>query len=268
MSSLPASPRPSRRPDLADRRLVALSIAAAVTLAAFASLRNAIPADWMRPGSPLLQTAAIVGSLLLLAPWAFSIGKRGGLSRQPNRLFVAHVLASLAGAVLVGMHALASLAGPPLVIVACLLCLLLSGAFARLRVAPMMAATLGTKTAPFAAPDPALRARLRAIIDAKRNLLARLDPRADEALFSVTLRHWARAPRLALAYQRLVRREAELIGARRSVPAVQAWWRPLHIALAWLFVAALFAHVVVVVFFAGYAADGEIYWWHLADWGR
>ncbi len=35
---------------------------------------------------------------------------------------------------------------------------------------------------------------------------------------------------------------------------------------AWLLVAGLIAHVIIVTFFAGYAADGaEINWWHLAE---
>jgi hypothetical protein len=206
--------------------------------------------------------------LLLLVPFVFSLGKRAGVSRVPNRLFVAHVGASLLGMVLVGAHALAGHGGPPLAIVASLVLLALTGVYARLRVAGSMAATLGTKTAPFAAPDPALRERLRSLIARKRTVLERLDPAASEAVFSVTLAHWLRAPRLSLAYVRLAREEARLIGARASVGWVQAWWRPLHLALAWFFLAALLLHVVVVTLFAGYAADGPVYWWHLTDWGR
>jgi hypothetical protein len=48
----------------------------------------------------------------------------------------------------------------------------------------------------------------------------------------------------------------------------QAWWRPLHMALAWLFVLGVVIHVVTVTFFAGYVADGgPITWWHLRAWG-
>ncbi|MEZ5659879.1 MAG: hypothetical protein R3E83_15505 [Burkholderiaceae bacterium] len=261
------SPAGARRPDLANRHLVMAAVAVVLVLAAFVMLRVHLPADQMRPGSPWLQSAAIAGALLLLGPFLFSAGKRSGRSRSPNRLFIMHVATSLSGMLLVGLHASVSLSGPPLVMVICLALLLLSGAYARIRVAPMMAATLGTKRAPFAPPDPALKNRLRALIAAKTTLLSRLDPRADEALFSVTLAHWLRSPRLAWAYQRLAREESVLIGARHSVPAAQAWWRPLHMALAWLFLLALLTHVIVVLFFAGYAAgDGEIYWWHLSAW--
>ncbi|MEQ9574695.1 MAG: hypothetical protein RLN77_03860, partial [Rhodospirillales bacterium] len=98
-------------------------------------------------------------------------------------------------------------------------------------------------------------------------LLPHLAPQASEALFSPTLRHFLTAPLKSLAYARLAREEARLIGARRSVSRLQAWWRPVHMALAWLFLAGLVVHVVLVTLFAGYVADGrDIYWWHLAAW--
>ena len=57
------------------------------------------------------------------------------------------------------------------------------------------------------------------------------------------------------------------MGTRASVGFAQAWWRPLHLAIAALFVAGLLVHVVTVTFFAGYVADGgRITWWHLMDW--
>jgi hypothetical protein len=77
-----------------------------------------------------------------------------------------------------------------------------------------------------------------------------------------------RSPRLALAYRKLAREESLLLGTRRAVSAQQAWWRPLHMALAWLFVLGVVIHVVTVTFFAGYVADGgAITWWHLRAWG-
>jgi hypothetical protein len=116
-------------------------------------------------------------------------------------------------------------------------------------------------------PDDAARARLKAIVSAKQRLLAELDPAAREALFSVTLPHWVRNPRLALAYQRLAGEETRLLGTRSAVGVAQAWWRPLHMALAWIFVAGVLIHVFTVTFFAGYVADGgEITWWHLMEW--
>jgi hypothetical protein len=145
--------------------------------------------------------------------------------------------------------------------------LVASGTHARLRTARDMASTLGSKQAAFAPPDPALQKQLRRIIGEKSEILAQLEPEASEATFSVTLRHWLRRPRLASRYASLARREAALIDTRGSVGLAQAWWRPLHLALAALFLLALIIHVVTATFFAGYVAGGrEIYWWYLARW--
>ncbi|RPJ47848.1 MAG: DUF4405 domain-containing protein [Betaproteobacteria bacterium] len=131
-----------------------------------------------------------------------------------------------------------------------------------------MAATFAAKAPAFTRPDAAARERLRALIIEKRSLLTELDPLASEGTFSVNLPQFIRSPRLALAYRRLAREESRLLGTRRAVSMQQAWWRPLHMALAWLFVLGVVIHVVTVTFFAGYVADGgPITWWHLRAWG-
>lgn len=266
--SIDRQARPAtRRPDLSNHALLASMAGLGVALIAYLLVRPALPEMWQRPGTPVLQTAAILGSVLLLVPFAFSLGKRSGTSRVPNRLFILHVLASVLGVFLVAIHAVAALQGPPLVMLACLLGLLVTGVVARVHIAGRMAATFGTKPGPFLPVSPGLKEALRTIIRQKQALLRQLDPEAREALFSVTLRHWIRAPRLSFAYHRLARREADLIGERASVGPLQAYWRRFHIALAWVFLVALVAHVVVVTFFAGYSAgEGEIYWWHLTRW--
>lgn len=257
-----------KRPDLSNRAIRYLVAALFVAVAAYLALKPMLGPDWQRPGSMLLQPIAAIGALMLLAPFLFSLGKRGGLSEVPNRLFVMHVGASVAGIFLVAVHALARLDGPPLILLACLVLLVLSGMVGRAEVVSRIAATFGTKQKPFRAPDAATKAELRRVIDDKIALLARLDPGASEALFSVTLTHWLRSPLKSLAYARLARREADLMGARGTVHWLQAWWRPLHLALAWLFLAGLVTHVAVVLFFAGYVAEGrEIDWWHLTAWG-
>jgi len=264
-----AQPRPaaSRRPDLPDRLLAGLTIAAVALAAALLALKPLLGPAFQRAGTPLLQGSAILGALLLLMPFAYVVAKRGGGSASPNRWLIAHVLASLAGLVLVVLHSGGQLLSPPSVMLYALAGLVATGVNARLRTAREMAATLGRKRAAFATPDPALRERLRALIAAKQQLLARLDASAREATFSVTLRHALRRPILALRYTRLARREAVLIGARGSVGVAQAWGRPMHLALASLFLAALLVHVVAVTFFAGYVAAGRpITWWHLTAW--
>lgn len=255
------------RPDLSNRRLLAWVAVLILGLAVYLILKPVLPAAWQRPGTEILQPAAAVGAALLLVPFLFSIGKRGGHSRIPNRLFILHVGASLIGMFLVSLHAAAAFSGPPLILLACLVLLAATGVVARVHIAPRMASTFGRKSAPFRAGDPKLKAKLRILIDRKTEVLSRLDPQAQEALFSPTLYHFLKAPLRSLAYARLARQEARLIGERQSVSWLQAWWRPVHLALAWLFLAGLILHVVLVTLFAGYVADGrDIYWWHLAAW--
>ncbi|MCP5265155.1 MAG: hypothetical protein H6934_03555 [Burkholderiaceae bacterium] len=255
------------RPDLSNRSLRLLMVALLFALVAWLLARPFLPDAWQRPGTPVLQSLAALGAVLLLSPLVFALGKRSGKSAVPNRLFVGHVVASAVGALFVSMHAFSRLDGPPLLLLLCLLVLLATGTFARVHLSARMAATIGTKSAPFRPVPAPVREELAALIDRKTTLLRTLDPTASEALFSVTLRHWLRSPRQSLAYARLARREAELIGARASVSPLQAWWRPLHLLVAWLFLAGLAVHVIVVTFFAGYVAEGrEIYWWHLAAW--
>lgn len=255
------------RKDLADGHLRQLIVGALVLLVAFLFLTPLLPPDLQRPGSPLMQSLAIVGALLLLTPIAYVLAKRAGMSDVPNRWFIAHVVAALAGLILVVFHSGGALFKWPSLLLYALAGLVASGTYARLRIAHDMASTLGRKQAGFAVPDPALQKQLRQVIGEKSEILAQLEPEAREGTFSVTLRHCIRSPRLALRYASLARREAILIGTRGSVGFVQAWWRPLHLALAALFLAGLFVHVVTVTFFAGYVAGGRtIYWWHLARW--
>lgn len=257
----------ARRPDLSDRALLRTLAVAASIVAVYYAAWPWLPPAWHAPGSPVLQSFAIIGSLLLLTPLAFTIAKRGGRTASPTVWFAAHVSASILGSVLVAMHAAGRMGRPPILLLLALLLLALTGALARIRLSRTMAATLGTKRAPFRAPQPGVQQRLRALIAEKTALLAKLDPAAKEATFSVTLAHIVRSPRLSLTYMRLAREESALIGARGSVGALQAWWRPLHILIAALFLAGLITHVVVVTFFAGWVAEGRaITWWHLAAW--
>ena len=261
----PHDRQPRGRPDLANSALLWVLAATAACIAILAVLRPHLPADFDRPGSTVLHLTGVAGALLLLVPAAFAAVKRSGGSEAPNAWLVAHVLASCAGLVLVMAHTAGRLDGTPALLVLAVLGLIASGAVARLHVSDTMAATFATRRAPFREPDMARRRRLGALVARKQAVLARLDGQADEATFSVTPSHLLSSPRLALAYLRLARQESALIGARGSVPRLQAGWRPFHLALAWMFVAGLLVHVVTVTFFAGYVADGrEIDWWHLA----
>lgn len=256
-----------QRRDLPDAGLLWLTAAAVAAIALWFLARGALPEAWRTPGSPALYLTGVAGVLLLLVPAAFSLAKRGGRSGNPVGWFNAHVVCSLAGMVLVAVHSGGFLRRPPALLLLALVALAALGVWARVRGSRAMAATFAAKAPAFSVPDAATRERLRRIIAEKRGLLARLDPRAVEGTFSVNLPHFLRSPRLAAAYRKLAREESRLLGTRRAVPPGQAWWRPLHMALAWLFVLGVAIHVITVTFFAGYVADGgPITWWYLAAW--
>lgn len=253
--------------DLHNRRLVDVTVAGVVAIVAWFAVRPWLPPAWSTPGSPELYLAGFAGALLLLVPTAFALDKRTG-SQAPRSSFNAHVYCALAGAVLVAVHSGGFLRRPPALLLAAIVALAALGVWARLRGARRMAVTFASKTHVFPAPDPATRQRLRELIEEKKRILKDLDRDADEGTFSVTLAHLQRHPRLALAYWRLAREESHLLGTRGAVSAAQAWWRPLHIALAWIFALGVAIHVVTVTFFAGYVASGRpVTWWHIAAWG-
>ena len=258
----------SPSPDLENRRLILLAAAALAAIACWFAIRHWLAPAWRVPGSPELYLTGLAGALLLLVPVAFALSKRGGGSSDPRASFNAHVVCALAGAVLIAVHSGGFLRRPPALLLAAIVALAALGVWARLAGARRMAATFASKTHTFAPPDMAARLRLKELISTKRALLVRLDAGASEGTFSVTLPHLLRRPRLALAYRRLAREEARLLGTRAAVGAAQAWWRPLHMALAWIFVLGVAIHVLTVTFFAGYVAGGKpITWWHLAAWG-
>ena len=256
-----------RSRDIANATLVRLVAAVAVSVVTWFALRGLLPQAWRTPGSPALYLTGLAGALLLLVPGAFALAKRGGNARDPLGWFNAHVMCSLAGAVLIAIHSAGFVRRPPALLLLAVLALGALGVWARVRGARQMAATFASKAPAFRVPDNATRERLKQIIDAKQRLLVSLDPAAREGLFSVTLAHWVHSPRLAFAYRALAREETLLLGARAAVSLAQAWWRPLHLWLAWMFMAGVLIHVITVTFFAGYVAgDGPVTWWHMAEW--
>jgi hypothetical protein len=257
-----------RRPDLPDLTLGWIIGATALAAAAwFALLRPLLPVSWSTPGSPELYLAGVAGALLLLVSMIFVVVKRSGRGELAPAWFVAHVVCSTLGTVLVVIHSAGYLRRPPALLLLALLGLIVLGVWARVRLSASMAATFATKQRAFAPAGSVDRAALASVIERKRALLASLDPAAQEATFSPALQHWIRAPLATLRYLRLVREENGLVGTRASVGMEQAWWRPLHLALAYLFVLGLVIHVITVTFFAGYVADGApITWWHLKAW--
>jgi cytochrome b561 len=257
--------RPRR--DFSDAALLRLVAVCAALIVVWFALRPWMPETWRVPGSKPLYLVGVAGTLLMLVPAAFALAKRAGISRNPVAWFNAHVWCACLGAVLIAIHSGGYLRRPPALLLLALLALAALGVWARLRGSRLSARTFGTAAPAFRPPDERARARLKAIIAEKEALLARLDPTAREATFSVTLPHWLRQPRLSAAYARLAQEETRLIGRREAVDGRQAWWRPLHLALAWLFVLGVLIHVVTVTFFAGYVAgDRPITWWYITAW--
>ena len=254
------------RPDLSRHALVGAATATLLgVLVALLLFRDT------RPGDPLNQVCAIAGTVLLLMPAVFFFAKRGGRAKNPPLWFVLHAVCGFSGVFLISVHvASVSSISPALVPLSALMFLVCQGfwvrAFLTQRLAFLFARS--PKSFEFGAALPNNRAAIAAVIDQKTALLARLDPSASEATFSPRLSHWLRAPLKALRYDILARREAVLVGARARAGYVLSYARQLHIAVAAIFYLSLLAHVVVMLFFAGYAAKGgEVYWWHIANWG-
>jgi len=257
-----------QRHDLPDARLLQLTVAAVIAIVLWFGVRGLLPEAWRMPGSPELYLTGVAGVLLLLVPVAFVVAKRGGSGANPVNWFNAHVACSLLGMVLIAIHSGGFLGRPPALLLLTLIALAVLGVWGRVRGSRRMAATFASKAPGFTVPDAATRERLGALIAEKRRLLSQLDPQANEGTFSVNLPHFIRSPGLALAYRKLAREESLLLGSRAAVSVKQAWWRPLHMALAWLFVLGVVIHVITVTFFAGYVADGgSITWSHLRAWG-
>ena len=254
------------RIDLSNR---ALAILFSVTVISI--VLGLILGRHLQPGSCLSQGAAIVGMFFCLVPVLFSTFKRTGRTQSPPAWFTAHVVCSCAGMVLIFFHvAGASWWTAPGLILLALVFLVVQGFAARIFLASSLSHLFASRASGFDfVESPHVdRMTLRQTIRAKAQLLPLLDPGADEALFSPSLRHWCKSPWKTWRYQRLVDDENELIGARKKAGPILQWWRRAHLLIGGLFVFGLLIHVITVLFFAGYVAgDSEIYWWHFTDWG-
>ena len=254
------------RPDISARSIVILAALVAV-VAALTLLWPSAPA----PGSPLAQLCGALGAMLLLAPLAFVIMKRSGFASNPPAWFIGHVIATSLGSCLIFIHAAAgNWLTPPGLILLLMAFLVLQGSLLRAFLSRGFSLLFarGSIASGFDAPPGLDKEALRQVIDAKTRLLASIDPAADEALFSPALKHWLRQPWKSARYLSLAECEARMIGARASAGIGLSWSRRIHMLAALGFYLGLVAHIVVVLFFAGYAADGgPIDWWYITDWG-
>ena len=256
-----------RKLDIGDRLLAYLLFAAAFVLVTFFAFQHELPREWRLPGSPTLYLLGVAGTLLLCVSLVFVITKRTGKGGSPLGWFSAHVVTSTLGGVLVTIHSAGYLRYAPALLLVALLLLVILGVWARVRLSKDMAATFATREQSFSPPSSENRERLARLIEEKESLLSRLDPGAEEGTFSPRIGHWFAKPRLTLAYARLIGRESKLLGVRAGVSPAQAYWRLVHVVLAYLFILGIVGHVVTVTFFAGYVSGGgDVYWWHLAKW--
>lgn len=251
--------------DFGNRSLAHVAGGSVGLAIALIALTFALPDSVARPGSPLLQSAGIVGSLALLgAVWA-ALAKRRG--RSARRGFARHAWLSGLGFALVAFHGAGEFDQAPALLLAVLVALMVLGLWARIPGARKMAATFGSKGGALSPSSQSTRSRLAEIIKIKQALVGTFDPSAVEATFSLQPRHWRRHPFSAFAYHKLVREERQIMGTDQSVPTAQAYWRRVHQVLAIAFVVGLAIHVILGVFFAGYVAEGrEVYWWHISAW--
>ena len=256
----------STRPDLSKFQLIVLA-----TMSLALVVCAAVLAREGRSGDPLNQTSAIVGTVFLMMPLVFFLAKRMGFAANPPFWFVMHAVCGFVGIALIAVHvAPVSSVSPALVPLVSLVFLVCQGFWVRAFLTRRLSFLFARSPKSFAYTGklPPNREAIAAVIKQKEELLKRLDPSASEATFSPRLRHWVRRPFKALRYDYLARKEGRLVGARGRAGLVLSYARQVHILVAGIFYLSLLAHVVVMLFFAGYAAKGgEAYWWHFASWG-
>lgn len=255
------------RPDLSNRNIVTL-LFTSIMLAVIILI---IPYQ-SEPGSSFGQTAATIGSVFLIAPALFSVMKRSGFSASPPTWFVAHVLSTLIGSSFIFAHVRsADWFTPPGFVLFLLVFLLLQGSFLRVLVSRGLSLLFARNSTQqgFGVWQGQNKESIQTIINHKKELLKSLDNNAQEALFSPALKHWLRHPLLSAKYQRLADKESALVGARQAAGKTLAWSRRIHMMAGALFYLGLITHLIIVLFFAGYAAGGEeISWWYITDWGK
>ncbi len=225
-----------------------------------------LPNELSKPGSPLMQSLAIIGTLLLVITFYGVLSKRFG---KPGRIgTVIHIISANLGTILVIIHAGGTILATPGSLIIVLFLTMLLGGVLRIIMPLNFSNTFGTKLRGFTSLEDNTRQELRDIISAKEDILAQVEPNAQEGLFSLRLQHWIKSPFLAYQYRKLEKVEEKIIGYRNSVKPMQAYCRRLHQVFSWLLLIGVTVHIITVTFFANYVADGRpIYWWHIKDWG-
>ena len=229
----------------------------------------------LRPGSRLGQSIGIIAGLILLGTLYYVPFRRSDNTVQvKSKGQNWHALVGTSGTALAVIHSHAALREWSTLVLLAILGLLVTGLYGRV-VAPLRVGVgFGRSAIPYsnvARPD-AKNAEVDRLIQAKRTLLKSIAANEKESEFVLRWQHWSCHPLITLQFYRLVLAERRLLAkdplsASEEIPALERFWRRLHLLLAILFLIGLLAHVITTVFFAGYVADGrEIYWWHVTQW--
>lgn len=257
-----------------------LALASIALLMGAAVLIVGIPSwtPWdLRPGSVLGQLIGISAGILLLFTLRYLFVRRSDRPHadKPGAQKL-HALLGTTGVALALVHSQAALREWSALVLLAAIGLLLTGLYGRLISPGRVGRSFGGNAVPYLASGAGTHPWSEQVtlqqLNEKRRILSILDGSASESRFVLRLHHWLRHPRLAFAYHRLSRREYRLRASQpntalRAIPLAERLWRQTHLILALLFVAGLFAHLITVLFFAGYVADGrEIYWWHFTAW--
>ena len=225
-----------------------------------------LPFELRQPGSPLLQSLAIIGSVLLLLSFLAVLAKRFGKSGKKG--FKAHVWLATVGFILIIAHSGLAILSIPGILIILLLIITALGIYARLVLSRKMGNVFGTKRTGFSKPDETMQNELNKLINYKQRLLKKIDPSANEAFFYIQAKNWIKTTILAFRYYQAIEREPIILETRKSVSFVQAYYRSIHRLLSIAFLLGLIIHVITTIFFAGYVAeDRHIYWWHITKWG-
>jgi hypothetical protein len=248
------------------------AICASILLLGFA---YAVLAGWIvrfdtRPGAPVGQTLGVLAACLMLATLLYLPAKRSDILTVANRrLVLAHIVLGVAGAGVAVAHSRLVVTHPPILVLLAFLGLLATGVYGRVIASRRLGPSFGRGGSPFQ-PVAGPPESLRAMLERKQRVLARLHPGADEGTFSLALVDWALQPLRAVRYYALSLEERRRMrgvaaaGYQSEMSALERWWRIGHLVLAWLVVLGLLAHVVTTLFFAQWAAgEREVYWWHL-----
>jgi len=247
---------------------VALVLGAA---AAYVALGAGRP-EGLRPGDPIGHLLGAAGALLMSVGLLFPLVKRTSpLAYLKPWWHQLHLLLGATGAAMAAVHTCGRMGKAPTLVALAMLGLLALGAYGRLLAGRLAHTTFASDPSAFLPVGPPIDGRLLSLAKRRAAIAAGLKPDLEEGSFSLALGHWSRHPVASARFARLALEEELVVGSVRKLPSgfivlIQRNWRLLHLILVALMGLGLLAHVVAVLFFAGYVAEGgQIYWWHLRE---